>query len=144
MDWSGLSRLSAYEWYAEVTGTEGTTTSPVWEFTTNDDCTSPVDCDDGDICTDDTCNNGTCEYAYNTAPCDDGDACTEGDVCDNGTCIAGIPMTCDDDDPCTDDYCVDGSCEFSDNGSCNTDAGANDAGSDGGSVESSEVAIEFC
>ena len=49
-------------------------------------CTVPADCDDGNACTDDTCNAGTCESTPNTAPCDDGLACTDMDVCSAGVC----------------------------------------------------------
>ena len=51
----------------------------------------PNGCDDGNGCTDDSCVNGKCSHAVNTAPCDDGKACTTKDVCDSGTC-AGAPL----------------------------------------------------
>lgn len=49
-------------------------------------CSVPADCDDGNECTDDSCNAGTCENTPNIAPCDDGLACTEADVCSAGAC----------------------------------------------------------
>lgn len=45
--------------------------------------------DDGNECTDDTCDGGgACLHAANTAPCDDGDMCTQSDACAAGTCVA--------------------------------------------------------
>jgi cysteine-rich repeat protein len=52
--------------------------------------------DDGNICTDDTCDGaGTCLHTNNTVPCDDGDYCTTSDRCSNGECTAGdlTPMS---------------------------------------------------
>ena len=50
-----------------------------------------VECDDGDICTDDLCDplTGECSFPANGAPCDDGEACTVGDTCTGGECIPG-------------------------------------------------------
>ncbi len=42
-------------------------------------CTSAADCDDGNACTQDACNDGVC--INSTLSCDDGDACTV-DSCD--------------------------------------------------------------
>jgi hypothetical protein len=56
-------------------------------------CASDSDCDDGNICTTDTCQKGVCEYKDNKLACDDGDPCTEQDTCDKGVC-AGTPKTC--------------------------------------------------
>lgn len=48
--------------------------------------------DDGNPCTDDTCNpDGSVSNIPNTAPCDDGDICTIGDVCAAGSCVPGAP-----------------------------------------------------
>ncbi|MFH1530846.1 MAG: DUF4159 domain-containing protein [Pseudomonadota bacterium] len=71
----------------------------------------PVDCDDGDVCTTDSCHPLTgCVHGNNTSPCDDGDACTSGDTCDQGDCV-GQPMICDDGDACTTgDHCAGGQC----------------------------------
>ena len=68
---------------------------------------SKVACDDGNPCTDDTCDSGTgnCKYSANTAPCEDGDKCTTGDVCANSACKAAKITACDDGNPCTDDSC---------------------------------------
>ena len=70
------------------------------------ECCTNADCNDADVCTNDTCDTGTntCSHSSNTASCDDGSACTTGDVCSNGTC-AGTTITCNDGNPCTDDSC---------------------------------------
>ncbi len=70
-------------------------------------CGGPApDCDDGDVCTDDSCDPAVgCVYANNAAPCDDGSACTTGDACSGGVCVSGGPLGCDDGDVCTDDSC---------------------------------------
>ena len=66
----------------------------------------PLDCNDGNICTDDTCNPATgCVHTNNTAPCDDGNACTTSDQCAGGVCAGGPPLNCDDGNVCTDDAC---------------------------------------
>ncbi len=62
-------------------------------------CTSGLDCDDSNPCTDDSCNAGQCDNTPNTDPCDDGDACTTGDACAAGTC-GGTPISCTGDDVC--------------------------------------------
>jgi hypothetical protein len=66
-------------------------------------CSTDSECDDGDLCTTDTCNSGSCS---NTAQnCDDGDACTA-DTCDPGTGACGSDaVSCDDDNACTSDSC---------------------------------------
>lgn len=66
-------------------------------------CSADSDCADGDLCTTDMCDAGTCR---NTAlDCDDGDACTI-DACDprTGSC-ASTPVDCDDGIACTADSC---------------------------------------
>jgi subtilisin-like proprotein convertase family protein len=63
-------------------------------------CISPVattavtvwpSCDDGDVCTTDTCTaaTGACTHTNNTSACDDSDPCTIGDVCSGGVCVVG-------------------------------------------------------
>ena len=68
----------------------------------------PVNCDDGNPCTIDTCKaDGQCVWSTqaNTA-CDDGNACTKGDVCVGLKCNAGTALTdCDDKNVCTTDSC---------------------------------------
>ncbi len=57
-------------------------------------------CDDGNPCTDDSCDGtSTCVHQANALACDDGDACTAGDTCQSGGC-AGTPVAqCDVLDP---------------------------------------------
>ncbi len=93
----------------------------------------PGPCDDGDVCTlDDTCDNGTCAAGsplncddenlctvdscdpttgcvhdpapVDGTPCDDDDACTENETCNGGLCVV-VLVDCDDGDACTDDSC---------------------------------------
>jgi len=59
---------------------------------------TPFVCDDGNPCTDDSCDasTGSCKYEPNTGTCDDGDPCTY-DTCVEGQCISKtlheFPMT---------------------------------------------------
>ncbi|MDP6942937.1 MAG: hypothetical protein QF464_02210, partial [Myxococcota bacterium] len=77
-------------------------------------CTGePTNCDDGDVCTADSCSPTIgCTYAYNLTFCDDGNDCTYLDTCLIGFCV-GIQ----------DEDCVcgsDGDCaEFEDGDLCN-------------------------
>jgi len=75
------------------------------------DCLDAADCNDGDVCTEDTCSDGgTCANTPATgAPCNDGDLCTAWDMCVGGICT-GAPKTCSDSNTCTDDYCIEGDC----------------------------------
>ena len=70
-------------------------------------CTGPpLDCNDGNLCTDDACDPATgCTSIPNTDSCDDGDACTTPDTCAGGACAGGPPLDCDDNDPCTAESC---------------------------------------
>ncbi|MFC1889942.1 cohesin domain-containing protein, partial [Thermodesulfobacteriota bacterium] len=70
---------------------------------------SPIDCEDGNVCTDDYCwpLTGECVYANNTDPCDDSALCTENDTCNGGACL-GTPKSCDDENLCTIDSCEPG------------------------------------
>ncbi len=62
---------------------------------------APLNCDDGNPCTTDTCDPTLgCQHTFNTAPCDDGNPCTTGDVCSNGVC-AGTPVACSGGDICS-------------------------------------------
>lgn len=57
-------------------------------------CTSDVECEDNQPCTDDRCDeNGTCVHANNEAICDDDLFCNGLDHCKDGACIvhAGDP-----------------------------------------------------
>ena len=68
---------------------------------------SSVDCDDGKICTIDSCHAGLgCTHKPNHgASCDDGNACTSGDTCMGASCDSGAAINCTDGNPCTDDSC---------------------------------------
>jgi hypothetical protein len=66
----------------------------------------PLDVDDGNLCTDDSCDTVIgAVYVNNTTSCDDGDACSTVDACSAGACAAGPPLAVDDSNPCTDDSC---------------------------------------
>jgi hypothetical protein len=58
-------------------------------------CTKPADCDDGNVCTDETCGaSGYCVYTDHAGACaDDASACTD-DVCNTGTCTHPGNGTC--------------------------------------------------
>ena len=73
-----------------------------------------VTCDDGNLCTDDSCEPTMgCVFANNALLCNDANACTQNDVCSAGACV-GTPIVCFDDDPCTSDECVaETGCSFS-------------------------------
>ncbi len=102
----------------------------------SDQCDEDSDCDDGNMCTDDTCNLATssCEYAFNTGPCNDdfffcngpevcdgagncvhsGDPCAAGgqcaDTCNetDDNCFNPLGESCSDGDPCTEPDACDG------------------------------------
>ncbi len=75
---------------------------------------NPKNCDDGNICTDDSCWNltidpltppGTCiNGPLGGLPCDDGSLCTVKDACNGATC-GGKAISYDDGNPCTLDSC---------------------------------------
>jgi hypothetical protein len=53
-------------------------------------CTSAADCDDGNPCTDELCDDSLgCVYADVNRACDDGNACSSSDACNAGTCVGG-------------------------------------------------------
>ncbi len=75
----------------------------------DDDCngsTDDVGCDDGNPCTEDTCDSASgCQHEPLTGTeCGDGDVCTLADHCDNGECL-GTAINCDDGNVCTTDSC---------------------------------------
>ena len=79
---------------------------------------TPVSCDDGNACTTDSCNAvGGCQHA--ALNCDDGNACTN-DACSAGACThANNTATCaDDGNTCTSDVCSAGVCTHPTNGTC--------------------------
>ena len=97
----------------------GTLTSWALEITTTtcqmSNCA--VNCNDNNVCTDDSCDPATgCVYTNNQASCNDGFACTVGDVCSGGSC-AGTPVVCNDGNVCTNDACnpATGQCVYANN-----------------------------
>jgi len=83
------------------------------------------DCSDGNICTLDSCNDGTnqCDHdaaAANGNACDDGLFCTINDSCSSGSCLGGPARNCSDGNVCTADSCDEG------NDVCVNDAAAAD------------------
>ncbi|GAM21432.1 hypothetical protein SAMD00019534_046070, partial [Acytostelium subglobosum LB1] len=63
---------------------------------------SPVNCDDGNVCTTDSCDlNNRC--VYTPVNCDDGNLCTI-DSCQQNQCQF-TPINCDDGNICTTDSC---------------------------------------
>ena len=66
-----------------------------------------LDCDDSDVCTDDTCDpQSGCQHVDNVAPCTDGSLCTLFDACLDGVCVGSGPLECNDSNVCTDDSCL--------------------------------------
>ena len=70
---------------------------------------TPTDCDDGNVCTLDSCvptvSDGCVHKKASETPCSDASVCTVGDMCSDGTCLAGEVTLCSDDNACTDDAC---------------------------------------
>lgn len=94
---------------------------------------SPLNCDDGNPCTQDLCDpQRGCLVPGPPAsgPCNDGNACTTGDSCEAGVCVPGSPVVCDASGPCVTAACnpVNGVCEegnVADNTSCADNDGCN-------------------
>ena len=58
---------------------------------------TPLTCDDGNVCTDDSCDGSVgCQHASNEADCDDGNACTTGDTCTESGCLGTGLLDCVD------------------------------------------------
>ena len=67
--------------------------------------TGVLDCNDGNPCTDDSCDPVLgCQHSNNTDPCDDGNQCTILDRCAAGSC-GGTAVVCNDSNACTTDTC---------------------------------------
>ena len=54
------------------------------------DCLVDGHCEDNELCTDNACVAGACQFPPNAAPCNDLNWCTHDDVCEGGVC-SGIP-----------------------------------------------------
>src|SRR5262249_18848336 len=73
-------------------------------------CTAgtPLDCDDLNLCTFDSCNPQTgCQHVAvpNGTSCQDATVCNGDEACSGGTCAPGTPMNCNDGNACTTDSC---------------------------------------
>jgi hypothetical protein len=69
---------------------------------------TPPNCDDGNVCTTDSCVVPTgCKHApvANGTPCPDGDICNGAETCQAGVCTPGATLNCNDNNPCTLDGC---------------------------------------
>lgn len=85
---------------------------------TNNDASFTVNlalnCDDGDPCTVDFCQDGSCVHVntccLTNAECADADLCTI-DTCTNGACVNTV-IICNDQNECTNDLCGDFGCEY--------------------------------
>ena len=98
--------------------------------TTQDECVNGVclggpalDCDDGELCTDDSCDplEGCLTVANDQNTCLDDDKCNGEETCQGGVCSEGVPLACADQNPCTFDTCDPGTgCAFTpdDSGQC--------------------------
>ena len=94
------------------TATDGFKTSTATVFVEVMPTPCDYDCDDGNLCTEDTCDGfGGCvsDGTGITVACDDENACTTEETCQgdaSGTCGGGIAVTCiDDGNPCTAETC---------------------------------------
>lgn len=67
-------------------------------------CTQDSDCGDPDQCSQCNLASGVCEPKPDGALCEDGDLCTM-DTCSAGFCLPDTAVTCDDGNPCTSDSC---------------------------------------
>ncbi len=90
-----------------------------------DECEDDIDCDDGGVCTLDSCDkeNGKCKHddiencCLLDECCDDQNSCTD-DVCLDNRCVHNeisncctTNEECDDQDVCTSDVCLDNRCQ---------------------------------
>jgi hypothetical protein len=70
---------------------------------------TPLNCDDGSVCTLDACSGGACQHVATNegGACSDGSACTSGDVCHSGLCTGTANASlCDDGNSCSADACA--------------------------------------
>ncbi len=67
-----------------------------------------MDCNDDDSCTTDSCDPAAgCQNlpAADGSSCADANVCNGQETCQAGVCSAGSPLDCHNDDPCTDESC---------------------------------------
>ncbi len=71
---------------------------------------TPIVCqDDGNVCTDAACVEGSgCVQTNNSKPCNDGRICTTNDKCSGGVCSGSAVVCADDHNSCTTESCVEG------------------------------------
>ena len=63
-------------------------------------------CDDGNVCTDDLCDeNMKCHHKENFGFCDDQNICTVGNMCHKGICITTKEKSCGNDETCISFLC---------------------------------------
>ncbi len=89
-------------WAGDTYMTDGSTIySDSWVWATGK-CTTNAQCDDQNVCTNDTCTvaTGACVHVNNTVSCSDGNSCTQNDVCSAGACVPGAAVTCTALDAC--------------------------------------------
>jgi len=68
---------------------------------------NPLDCDDGNECTDQLCAPLLgCQYFNVPRPCEDGNLCNGDDICEASVCVHPSPLDCDDGNLCTDQLCA--------------------------------------
>jgi len=106
----------------------------------------PVVCDDGNVCTDDWCDqsSGDCMTSPNDEVCDDQNPCTLGDGCAGSVCVGGAWKLCDDSNPCTDDECVpqQGGCVSTPNDECQCQSNA-DCDDDDNMCNGTPICVDF-
>jgi len=93
------------------------------QFASEDPCRS-AQCDDGNVCTVDTCIPAVgCANEATATGCDDANLCTGPDVCVDKVCKGSKDIDCEDGDACTDHTCLSASgCKQSHNTSkCDDD-----------------------
>ena len=92
-------------------------------------CEVTEDCDDGNPCSAQFCNVGTCSYGPIAGCCQHDLQCPWGWSCDNDTCKqCATSSDCEDGNPCTAEFCtVDGLCDYIvDAECCNVDQDCDD------------------
>ncbi|MFH1108834.1 MAG: DNRLRE domain-containing protein [Planctomycetota bacterium] len=105
----------------ELSSTEGVTCTDSSECEDGDVCNgiedcvgsecvsgTPLNCDDTNPCTTDTCNaTSGCGHApvANGTSCADSNVCNGAETCQSGVCQSGTPLDCSDGISCTDDSC---------------------------------------
>jgi hypothetical protein len=116
VSWPGRETGQEYEWFADVSDGELTTSGPLWTFTAS--CSTNADCDDAIFCTTDTCNGGSCLHAPIAGCCATNAECADADPCTNDACnladhaCENTAIDCDDGRACTGpDVCAGGVCQ---------------------------------